>query len=152
MEAPTQAKLSCRQAPPNRPLYAKVCHLGANTPVAPQVLGCFEGDLSFIDEDPSKGSQKPLQASSRLRIFRLNQKSMDNAASDLPSLEELQESIDELSAYRERLFQDVVGLGKKLRVSQKKIDATVAAHPELQRLDEVMSQLVAQRNAQQSQS
>ena len=75
---------------------------------------------------------------------------MDNAASDLPTLEELQESIDELAAYRERLFQDVVGLGKKLRLSQKKIDATVAAHQELQRLDEVMSQLVAQRNAQQA--
>ena len=77
---------------------------------------------------------------------------MDNAASDLPSIEELQESIDELAAYRERLFQDVIGLGKKLRLSQKTIDATVAAHPELHRLDEVMSQLVAQRNAQQSQS
>ena len=77
---------------------------------------------------------------------------MDNAASDLPTLEELQESIDELAAYRERLFQDVVGLGKKLRLSQKKIDATVASHPELQRLDEVMSQLVAQRNTQQSKS
>ena len=62
---------------------------------------------------------------------------MDQSASDLPSLEELQESIDELSAYRERLFKDVVGLGKKLRLSQKKIDATIAEHPELQRLDEV---------------
>ena len=77
---------------------------------------------------------------------------MDHSASDLPSLEELQESIDELSAYRERLFKDVVGLGKKLRLSQKKIDATIAEHPELQRLDEVMSQLVAQRNAQQAQA
>ena len=77
---------------------------------------------------------------------------MDQSASDLPSLEELQESIDELSAYRERLFQDVVGLGKKLRLSQKKIDATIAEHPELQRLNEVMSQLVAQRNAQQAQA
>ena len=46
---------------------------------------------------------------------------MDNAASDLPTLEELQESIDELAAYRERLFQDVVGLGKKLRLSQKRL-------------------------------
>ena len=77
---------------------------------------------------------------------------MDQTAPDLPSIEELQESIDELSAYRERLFQDVVGLGRKLRLSQKKIDTTVAEHPELKRLDEVMSQLVAQRNTQQSQS
>ena len=77
---------------------------------------------------------------------------MDQTASDLPSIEELQESIDELSAYRERLFQDVVGLGKKLRLSQKKIDSTVAEHTELKRLDEVMSQLVAQRDSQQSKS
>ena len=77
---------------------------------------------------------------------------MDQTAPDLPSIEELQESIDELSAYRERLFQDVVGLGKKLRLSQKKIDSTVAEHEELQRLDEVMSQLVAQRDSQQSKS
>ena len=77
---------------------------------------------------------------------------MDQTASDLPSIEELQESIDELSAYRERLLKDVVGLGKKLRLSQKKIDSTVAEHEELQRLDEVMSQLVAQRDSQQSKS
>ena len=64
------------------------------------------------------------------------------------SIEELQESIDELSAYRERLYNDVVGLGKKLRLSQKKIDATISEHPELTRIDEVLDQLKAQRNAQ----
>ncbi len=72
----------------------------------------------------------------------------DPQPSERPSLQELQESIDELAAYRERLYQDVVNLGKKLRLSQKKIDATIAAHPELQRLDEVMAQLVNQRNSQ----
>ena len=64
-----------------------------------------------------------------------------------PSLKELQESIDELATYRERLYQDVVNLGKKLRLSQKKIDATIAAHPELQRLDEIMVQLVNQKKS-----
>tara|TARA_Y100001933_G_scaffold102044_1_gene102599 strand:+ start:94 stop:327 length:234 start_codon:yes stop_codon:yes gene_type:complete len=67
------------------------------------------------------------------------------------SIEELQESIDELSAYRERLYNDVVGLGKKLRLSQKKIDATISEHPELTRIDEVLDQLKAQRNAQSGQ-
>lgn len=71
-------------------------------------------------------------------------------ASDIPTTEELQESINELAAYRDRLYQDVVGLGKKLRLSQKKIDATIADHAELQRLDEVMAQLVAQRDSQKS--
>ena len=68
-------------------------------------------------------------------------------SSDVPTAQELQDSIDELAAYRDRLYKDVVGLGKKLRLSQKKIDATVAEHPELQRLDEIMGQLVAQKNA-----
>jgi len=67
------------------------------------------------------------------------------------SIEELQESIDELSAYRERLYNDVVGLGKKLRLSQKKIDATISEHPELTRIDEVLDQLKTQRNAQSGQ-
>ena len=69
-------------------------------------------------------------------------------ADQAPSVEELQESIDELSVYRERLYNDVVGLGKKLRLSQKKIDATVNDHPELTRIDEVLLQLKQQRDAQ----
>tara|TARA_B100000925_G_C21807251_1_gene387221 strand:- start:135 stop:371 length:237 start_codon:yes stop_codon:yes gene_type:complete len=72
----------------------------------------------------------------------------DQPAEQAPTVEELQESIDELSAYRERLYNDVLGLGKKLRLSQKKIDATLSEHPELTRIDEVLSQLKSQRNAQ----
>ena len=54
---------------------------------------------------------------------------MTDQADQAPSVEELQESIDELSAYRKRLYNDVIGLGKKLRLSQKKIDATVTDLP-----------------------
>ena len=75
----------------------------------------------------------------------------DQPPQQAPSIEELQESIDELSAYRERLYNDVLGLGKKLRLSQKKIDATLSEHPELTRIDEVLDQLKAQRNAQSGQ-
>ena len=42
----------------------------------------------------------------------------DQPPQQAPSIEELQESIDELSTYRERLYNDVLGLGKKLRLSQ----------------------------------
>ena len=66
----------------------------------------------------------------------------------IPTVEELQETIEELSTYRERLFNDVIGLGKKLRLSQKKIDATVKEHPELNRIDEILAQLKAQCDAQ----
>ena len=65
-----------------------------------------------------------------------------------PTVEELQESIEELSIYRERLFNDVVGLGKKLRLSQKKIEATIKDHPELTRIDEILQQLNDQREMQ----
>ena len=74
----------------------------------------------------------------------------ESQPAEKPSLQELQESIDELATYRERLYQDVVNLGKKLRLSQKKIDATIAAHPELQRLDEIMVQLVNQKKAEEA--
>lgn len=75
----------------------------------------------------------------------------DQPPQQAPSIEELQESINELSTYRERLYNDVLGLGKKLRLSQKKIDATLSEHPELTRIDEVLDQLKAQRNAQSGQ-
>ena len=74
----------------------------------------------------------------------------ESQPTEKPSLQELQESIDELATYRERLYQDVVNLGKKLRLSQKKIDATIAAHPELQRLDEIMVQLVNQKKSEET--
>ena len=77
---------------------------------------------------------------------------MTDQADQAPSVEELQESIDELSAYRERLYNDVIGLGKKLRLSQKKIDATVSEHPELTRIDEILSQLKHQRDNQDTSS
>ena len=76
----------------------------------------------------------------------------DQPPEQAPTVEELQESIDELSAYRDRLYNDVLALGKKLRLSQKKIDATLSEHPELTRIDEVLNQLKSQRNAQSSSS
>ena len=77
---------------------------------------------------------------------------MSEQADQAVSVEELQESIDELSAYRDRLHKDVVALGQKLRLPQKKIDATVKEHPELTRIDEVLNQLVEQKNIQSGQA
>ena len=62
-----------------------------------------------------------------------------------PTLQELQDSIEELEAYRSRRRDDVIAMGKKLKLPQKRIDATVAEHAELQRLDEVLEQLLKQR-------
>jgi uncharacterized coiled-coil protein SlyX len=62
-----------------------------------------------------------------------------------PTLQELQDSIVELETYRDRLRNDVIAMGKKLKLPQKRIDATVSEHAELQRLDEVLEQLLKQR-------
>jgi len=67
-----------------------------------------------------------------------------------PTLQELQDSIEELEAYRNRLRDDVIAMGKKLKLPQKRIDATVAEHAELQRLDEVLEQLLRQRDVMQN--
>ena len=61
-----------------------------------------------------------------------------------PSIAELQDTLKELSAYRDRLRDDVIAMGQKLKLPQKRIDATIAEHPELQRLDVVVEQLEQQ--------
>ena len=63
-----------------------------------------------------------------------------------PTLQELQDSIEELEAYRNRLREDVISMGKKLKLPQKRIDASVAEHAELQRLEEVLEQLLKQKD------
>ena len=63
------------------------------------------------------------------------------------SVQELDESIEMLAAYRDRLRADVVAMGQKLKLPQKKIDSTLSEHPELQRIEGVLTQLVAARQA-----
>ena len=64
-----------------------------------------------------------------------------------PSLDELQESIEELAAYRERLETDIRNLGQKLRMPPKKVEAAVNEHAELQRICEILDQLKRQKDA-----
>lgn len=61
-----------------------------------------------------------------------------------PSASELLETIQELSSYRDRLRDDVVTLGQKLRLPKAKVDASLADHPELQRIEAILSQLQSQ--------
>jgi hypothetical protein len=61
-----------------------------------------------------------------------------------PSSGELLETIQELSSYRDRLRNDVVTLGQKLRLPKAKVDASLADHPELQRIEGILSQLQGQ--------
>lgn len=61
-----------------------------------------------------------------------------------PSASELLETIQDLSSYRDRLRNDVVTLGQKLRLPKAKVDASLADHPELQRIEAILSQLQSQ--------
>ncbi len=86
------------------------------------------------------------------RVCYKSQVGMTEQTSQAPSLEELIETITEFTAYRERLYDDVVGLGKKLRLSEKKIDATIKEQHELIRIDAIITQLNVQRDTQESQT
>lgn len=61
-----------------------------------------------------------------------------------PNPQDIQESIEQLVAYRDRLRQDVIAMGQKLKLPQAKIDRTLVDHQELTRLEEVLGQLQSQ--------
>jgi hypothetical protein len=65
-----------------------------------------------------------------------------------PSLEELEETIEQLTAYRDRLVKDVIGMGQRLKLPQKQVDFTLAQHPELQRIEAILTQLESQKAEQ----
>ena len=58
--------------------------------------------------------------------------------------EELQQTIEDLKSYRDRLRNEIISIGKKLRMPQKKIDASLADHAELQQTEGILAQLVSQ--------
>ena len=65
-----------------------------------------------------------------------------------PSRQELEESIDQLAAYRDRLIKDVIGMGQRLKLPQKQVEFTLAQHPELQKLEAILAQLESQKSEQ----
>ena len=61
-----------------------------------------------------------------------------------PTQEELQESIKQLSDYRDRLQTEVVSISQKLKMSQKKITSIINSHKELNQLQGILSRLNSQ--------
>ncbi len=62
-----------------------------------------------------------------------------------PSHEELEDSIRQLADYRDRLINDVIGMGQKLKMPQKQVELTLSQHPELQRIEAILAQLEHQK-------
>ena len=63
-----------------------------------------------------------------------------------PTLQELNESIKEVSDYRDRLHGEVLKVAQKLKMNQRKIDSTLGTHIELQYAEEILSKLITQRD------
>jgi hypothetical protein len=65
-----------------------------------------------------------------------------------PSMSELLESIEQLTAYRNRLINDVIGMGQRLKLPQKRVNFTLEHHPELARIEAILAQLESQKTEQ----
>ena len=62
-----------------------------------------------------------------------------------PTEEELEESIKELTEYKNRLEKEVVTISNKLKMPQKKINAIIKSHSELNQIKIILSYLNKQK-------
>ena len=62
-----------------------------------------------------------------------------------PTKEELEESIKELTDYKNRLEKEVVTISNKIKMPQKKINSILKSHSELKQLKIILSKLTKQK-------
>ena len=62
-----------------------------------------------------------------------------------PTEEELEESIKELTEYKNRLEKEVVTIASKLKMPQKKINSIINSHSELNQINIILSKLNKQK-------
>ena len=62
-----------------------------------------------------------------------------------PTAEELEESIKELTEYKNRLEKEVVTISNKLKMSQKQINSIINSHSELNQIKIILSKLNKQK-------
>ena len=62
-----------------------------------------------------------------------------------PKEEELEESIKELTEYKNRLEKEVVTISHKLKMPQEKINAIIKSHSELNQIKIILSKLNKQK-------
>ena len=61
---------------------------------------------------------------------------------------ELNESIEQLKTYRDRLREEITTMSQKLRISKSSIEITLGENVELKNIDRILSSLITQRNKQ----
>ena len=62
-----------------------------------------------------------------------------------PTEEELEESIKELTEYKNRLEKEVVTISNKLKMPQERINAIIKSHSELNQIKIILSKLNKQK-------
>ena len=62
-----------------------------------------------------------------------------------PTEEELEESIKELTEYKNRLEKEVVTISNKLKMPQEKINEIIKSHSELNQIKVILSKLNKQK-------
>ena len=62
-----------------------------------------------------------------------------------PTEEELEESIKELTEYKNRLEKEVVTISQKLKMPQRKIESIINSHQELNKIKIILSKLHKQK-------
>ena len=62
-----------------------------------------------------------------------------------PTEEELEESIKELTEYKNRLEKEVVTISNKLKMPKEKINAIIKSHSELNQIKIILSKLNKQK-------
>ena len=62
-----------------------------------------------------------------------------------PPEEELEESIKELTEYKNRLEKEVVTISNKLKMPQEKINAIIKSHSELNQIKIILTKLNRQK-------
>ena len=62
-----------------------------------------------------------------------------------PTKKELEESIKELTEYKNRLENEVVTISNKLKMPQKKINSIINSHSELNQIKLILSKLNHQK-------
>ncbi len=67
-----------------------------------------------------------------------------------PTKKELNDSIDELRSYKDRLRSEIINISQKLRMSKVKIETTLRDNSELNEIEDVINQLTIQKNSNRS--
>ena len=63
-----------------------------------------------------------------------------------PTPEEVKESIDLLTRYKERLTNEIKAVSQRIRMPEQRIKSSLEQHPELKNIEDILAKLTLQRD------